>query len=454
MAHEVGYEPMIITKVSLNRRTFMRGVGATIALPFLDAMVPALSAATSASAPQRLGFVYVPNGMFLPNFHPAGEGGTAFELTPILKPLEGLRDQVVVVSGLSNMPVLANDQGGGVHTRNHAGWLSGVLPKRTEGANITSAKTVDQFAADKLGADTPLRSLELTLESNFQVGNCEAGYSCAYLNSTSWRSPNSPLPHESDPRVVFQRLFGDGGSVSARIEQMRRDRSILDSVMESVASLKKRLGVSDQRVMGDYLESVRDVEVRIQRAEQANAVTPLPAVEQPTGIPDEYDAHAKILMDLLLLAYQGDITRVSCLQIGRELSGRTYPWIGVPEAHHGVSHHQRDPHNIQQKTKIDAYNMSLFARLLDKMRETREGDGSLLDRTLFLYGAGMGDGDRHTPLNLPVVLAGGGNGQLKGGRHVKYPDNTPFMNLCVTILDKVGVTVDKIGDSTGRLADL
>jgi hypothetical protein len=445
---------MIITKMSLPRRTFLRGVGTAVALPWLDAMLPALSAATASATPQRLGFVYVPNGMFLPNFHPAGNGGTSYEMTPILQPLAELRDQVVVVSGLSNMPVLANDQGGGVHTRNHAGWLSGTLPKRTEGANITSAKTVDQYAADRLGAETPLRSLELTLESNFQVGNCEAGYSCAYLNSTSWRGPNTPLPHEGDPRVVFQRLFGDGGSVSARLAEMRKDRSILDSVMDSVASLKKRLGVQDRAVMGDYLDSLRDVEERIQRAERADAVTPLPAVEQPSGIPDEYDAHAKLLMDLLLLAYQGDITRVSCLQIGRELSGRTYPWIGVPEAHHGVSHHQRDPHNIRQKTKIDVYNMSLFAGLLAKMRDTPDGDGSLLDHALFLYGAGMGDGDRHTPLDLPVVLAGGANGRLKGGRHIRYPENTPFMNLCLTLLDKVNVTVDKLGDSTGVLTDL
>jgi hypothetical protein len=439
--------------MSLPRRTFLRGVGATIALPWLDAMIPALSAAAT-TAPQRLGFVYVPNGMFLPNFHPAGAGGTSFQLTPILEPLASVREHIVVVSGLSNMPVLANDQGGGVHTRNHAGWLSGTLPKRTEGANITSAKTVDQYAADKLGADTPLRSLELTLESNFQVGNCEAGYSCAYLNSTSWRAPNAPLPHEGDPRVVFQRLFGDGGSVASRIEEMKKDRSILDSVMESVAGLRKRLGVGDRALMGDYLDSVREVEQRIVRAERANAVTPLPAVEQPSGVPDEYDAHAKLLMDLLLLAYQGDITRVSCLQIGRELSSRTYPWIGVPEAHHGVSHHQRDPHNIQQKTKIDVYNMSLFARLLGRMKETRDGDGSLLDHTMFMYGAGMGDGDRHTPLDLPVVLAGGAGGQLKCGRHVKYPENTPFMNLCLAVLEKVGVTVDKLGDSTGPLTDL
>ena len=287
---------MIITKLSLPRRTFLQGIGATLALPFLDAMVPAMSAAASAAGPQRLGFVYVPNGMYLPNFHPVGTGGTSFQLTPVLQPLAALREHIVVVSGLSNMPLLANDQGGGVHTRNHAGWLSGTLPKRTEGANITSAKTVDQYAADKLGADTPLRSLELTVESD-QVGNCEAGYSCAYLNSTSWRAPGAPLPHEADPRVVFQRLFGDGGSAETRMEQMQKDRSILDSVRESVASLKKRLGVNDQAVMGDYLDSVRDVEQRIQRAERTNAVTPLPTLEQPTGIPDEYDAHAKLLMD-------------------------------------------------------------------------------------------------------------------------------------------------------------
>jgi hypothetical protein len=444
---------MFITKMSLNRRTFIRGMGTAIALPFLDAMVPAL-VAQAAAAPRRLGFVYVPNGMYLPNFHPAGEGGTAFELTPVLKPLEPVRQHTVVVSGLSNMPVLANDQGGGVHTRNHAGWLSGTLPKRTEGANITSAKTVDQYAADKLGADTALRSLELTLESNFQVGNCEAGYSCAYLNSTSWRAPNQPLPHESDPRVVFHRLFGDGGTPAARLQQMRKDRSILDAVMESAARIEKRLGLGDRRVMGEYLDSVRDVERRIQRAEQTSATSPLPTEAQPAGVPDEYDAHAKLLMDLLVLAYRGDVTRVSCLQMGRELSGRTYPEIGVPEAHHGVSHHQRDPHNIQQKTKIDIYNMSLFARLLEKMRDTPEGEGSLLDHTLLLYGAGMGDGDRHTPLDLPVVLAGGAHGRLAGGRHVKYPMNTPFMNLCVALLEKVDVSVDRIGDSTGPLAGI
>jgi uncharacterized protein DUF1552 len=446
---------MIITKMALPRRTLLRGIGAAIALPFLDSMVPALRAAASTATPvQRLGFFYVPNGMYLPNFHPAGEGGTSFEFTPVLKALEPFRDQVTVVSGLSNLGVISTNEGGGVHTRAHAGWLNGVLPKRTEGADITAGKTIDQYAADKLGADTPLRSLELTTESSFMVGNCENGYSCAYLNSTSWRTPNTPLPHERDPRVVFQRLFGDGGSVSARLEQMKKDRSILDSVTESFERLEKRLGLGDRRTVTDYLDSVREVERRIQKEEQNNANAPLPTILQPAGVPEEYDEHAKLLMDLLLLAYQADATRVSCMQIARESSTRTYPHIGVPEAHHPVSHHQNDPHNIQQKTKIDAYHMSLVARLVDKMRQTPDGDGTLLDHAMLVYGAGMGDGDHHTPIDLPVVLVGGGCGQLKGGRHLKYTLNTPFMNLGLTLLDKLGVHVAQIADSTGRLSNV
>jgi hypothetical protein len=429
-------------------------MGAAVALPFLDSMVPAFAAAPAAAAVQRLGFFYVPNGMYLPNFHPVGETGSNFVFTPVLKPLERFRSQVNIVSGLSNLGVISQNEGGGVHTRAHAGWLNGVLPKRTEGADITAGKTIDQYAADKLGADTPLRSLELTTESSFMVGNCENGYSCAYLNSTSWRTPNVPLPHERDPRVVFQRMFGDGGSVTSRLEQMRKDRSILDSVTESFTRLEKRLGVSDRRAVSNYLDAVREVEQRIQKAEANNANAPLPTVVQPAGVPEEYDEHAKLLLDLLMLGYQADITRVSCTQIARESSTRTYPWIGVPEPHHPVSHHQNDPHNIQQKTKIDAYHMSLFARLVEKMSETQDGDGTLLDHTILVYGAGMGDGDHHTPVDLPVVLVGGGAGQLKGGRHLQYEMNTPFMNLGVTLLDKLGVHVDSIADSTGRLADL
>jgi hypothetical protein len=446
---------MFITKMALPRRTFLRGIGAALALPILDSMVPAMTAAsTTAAGIPRVGFFYVPNGMYLPNFHPAGEGGSGFQFTPVLKPLEPFREYVNVVSGLSNLGVISTNEGGGVHTRAHAGWLNGVLPKRTEGADITAGKTIDQYAADKLGADTPLRSLELTTESSFMVGNCENGYSCAYLNSTSWRTANTPLPHERDPRVVFQRLFGDGGSVTARLQQMRKDRSILDSITESFTRLEKRLGVGDRRTVAEYLDSVRDVERRIQKAEQNNANAPLPTVVQPAGVPEEYDEHAKLLLDLLLLGYQADITRVSCMQIARESSTRTYPFIGVPEPHHPVSHHQNDPHNIQQKTRIDAYHISLFGRLIEKMKQTPDGDGSLLDHSILVYGAGMGDGDHHTPIDMPVVLAGRGCGQLEGGRHMKYALNTPFMNLGVTLLDKLGLNVDKIADSTGRLASL
>lgn len=447
---------MIVTKKALPRRTVLRGIGATVALPFLDAMAPALTATsrTAANPVPRLGFIYAPNGMFLPNFHPVGGGGRGFEMSPILKPLEPYRDQMVVVSGLSNRGLVSTNEGGGVHTRAHGGWLSGVLPKRTEGADIEAGKTIDQYAADVLGADTSLRSLELTTESNFTVGNCENGYSCTYQNSTSWRTATTPLPHERDPRVVFQRLFGDGGSMEARLAQMSTDRSILDSVTESIGRLERRLGLRDRSSVEEYLEAVREIERRIQRAEQGNAATPLPAVEQPGGVPEEYDEHVLLLFDMLVLAYQADVTRVSCMQMARELSGRTYPNIGVPEAHHSVSHHQLDPHNIEQYTKINTHQMSLFAQMVEKMHNTPDGDGTLLEHTILLYGTGMGDGDHHTPYNLPVTLVGGGNGQLAGGRHLQYELDTPFMNLGVSLLDKVGAHVDRVSDSTGRLADL
>jgi hypothetical protein len=401
-----------------------------------------------------MAFFYVPNGMFLPNFHPEGDGGPDFTFTPILKPLEPFKRHLIVASGFSNLGVLSANEGGGVHTRAHGGWLSGTLAKRTEGSDLTLAKTVDQYAADTLGVDTALRSLELTTESSFRVGNCENGYSCAYTNSTSWRTANTPLPHERDPRAVFERLFGKGGSLGARLEQMRTNRSILDSVGASMNRLQRRLGAADGHTVSAYLDAVRDIEIRIQKTEHSNATTPLPAVEQPAGIPEDYDAHAKLLMDLLLLAYRADITRVSCTQMARETSSYTYPSIGVPEGHHMVSHHQNDPHNIQQNTRINTYHMSLFARFVGQMKETADGDGSLLDHSILLYGAGMGDGDHHTPIDLPTVLVGGGCGTLEGGRHVRYAPNTPFMNLGLTLLDKVGVTVDRIADSTGRLTNL
>ena len=445
-----------ITKKALPRRTVLRGIGAMLGLPLLGAMVPALTATaqTAANPVSRLGFFYAPNGMFLPNFHPTGNGGKDFELTPILMPLEKHREKMVVISGLSNSSLISPNEGGGVHTRAHGGWLSGVLPKRTEGADIEAGKTVDQYAADVLGQNTSLRSLQLTTESSFTVGNCENGYSCTYQNSTSWSSPTTPLPHERDPRVVFQRLFGDGGSVAARLSQMQTDRSILDSVSDSFSQLEGKLGQSDKIVMDEYLTAVREIERRIQRAEQNNASRPLPSIEQPEGVPESYDEHVEILFEMLALSFQTDVTRVSSMQMARELSGRAYPEIGVPEGHHTVSHHQLNPHNIAQYTKINTHHVSLFAKLVERLDNTPDGDGTLLDHTILLYGTGMGDGDHHTPYNLPVILMGGGSGSLEGGRHMQYAMHTPFMNLGVTLLDKIGVHVDQIADSTDRLTDL
>jgi len=447
---------MFITKKALPRRTVLRGMGSLVALPLLGAMVPALTATgrTAAAPISRLGFFYAPNGMFLPNFHPTGNGGRDYKITRILSPLKDYREQMIVVSGLSNNGLVSPNEGGGVHTRAHGGWLSGVLPKRTEGADIEAGKTVDQFAADELGKDTSLRSLELTTESNFTVGNCENGYSCTYQNSTSWRSPTTPLYHERDPRVVFQRLFGDGGSVEARLAQMKADRSILDSVTDSINQLERKLGPSDRVMMEEYLDAVREIERRIQRTVQNNASGPLPTAQQPTGLPDTYEEHVDTLFEMLVLAYQADITRVSCFQMARELSGRTYPNIGVPEGHHTVSHHQLNPHNIEQYTKINTHQVSLFSKLIDRMHNTPDGDGSLLDHSIMMYGTGMGDGDHHTPYDLPVILVGGGSGQMKGGRHIRYAMHTPFMNLGLTLLDKVGVQVDSISDSTGLLTNL
>ena len=447
---------MIITKKALPRRTILRGLGATIALPFLDAMAPALTAtARSAANPvPRLGFFYVPNGMFLPNFHPKGPGGKNFELSPTLTPLEPFRDQLVVLSGLSNRGVVSPNEGGGVHTRAHGGWLSGILPKRTEGADLLAGKTIDQYAADKLGAETSLRSLELTTDTNFRVGNCENGYSCAYVNSTSWLTSTMPLPHERDPRVVFQRMFGDGGSIEARLAQMKTDQSILDSVTDSIGRLEKRLGLRDRTTVEEFLDTVRGIEQRIQRTEQNAAIAPLPDLDQPAGVPDEYEDHVTLLHDLLVLAYQADVTRVSCMQMSRELSGRSYPEIGVPEGHHTVSHHQLDPHNMEQYTKINTYHMTLFARLLEKLRATPDGDGTLLDHSIMLWGAAMGDGDHHTPYDLPITLVGGGCGTLEGNRHLKYEMHTPFMNMGLSLLDKLDVHLDTLSDSTGRLTEL
>jgi hypothetical protein len=445
---------MFISKLALPRRTFLRGVGATLALPLLDAMVPALSALEKTASPApRLGFFYAPNGTYLPNFHPKIVGKN-FEWTPMLKPLEPFAEYVTVVSGLANKGAENLSEGGGVHTRIGAAWLSGVRPKKTEGADIEAGTSIDQMAAAVIGKDTPLQSLQLALDYDFVVGSCENGYSCVYQRTFSWKTPTTPMPMESNPRAVFERMFGEGGTAAQRFARLKQDRSVLDHAMEDMTRLTRKLGPRDRNTVDEYLTAVRDVEDRIQRAERQTGESALPIGEQPVGIPDSFDEHAKLMFDLNFLAYQADVTRVAAFQISRELSGRAYPWIGVPDGHHTVSHHQLDPEKIAKETKINAYHMTLFARLVEKMKNTPDGDGSLLDHAILMYGTGMGDSDHHTPINIPVVLVGGGCGTLAGGRHLEYPDPTPMMNLGVTLLDKVGVEVKQIADSTGRLTDL
>ena len=444
---------MIITKMALPRRSFLRGMGATLALPFLDAMVPALSAAAPGGRRvTRLGFVYAPNGTYLPNFHPATTG-KGYEMTPVLQALEPFRNDMVVLSGLSNKGAETQSEGGGVHTRVHTAWLSGVRPKKTEGADIEAGTSIDQMAAAKISADTPLRSLQLSLDHENIVGSCENGYSCVYQHTYSWSAPTTPVPMESNPRAVFERLFGEGGSPKEQAARLERDRSVLDLAMADMARLQKRLGVRDRVMVDEYLDSVRDVEQRIQRAERQSKVSPMPIADPPVGVPDSFDDHAKLMFDLELLAFQSDVTRVVAFQVSRELNGRPYPWIGVPEGHHAVSHHQMDPVKIAQGAKINAYHVSLFARFVERMKNTPDGDGSLLDHTLLLYGTGMGDSDHHTPVDLPAVVVGGG-GAIAGGRHIRYPMHTPFTNLGLTLLHKVGVERERVADSTGLLTDL
>jgi hypothetical protein len=442
---------MIVTKMSLPRRTFLRGVGATMALPLLDAMVPALSALRAAAQPApRLGFVYVPNGVILSQFLPKTEG-TGWEVPRIFKPLAAYRDKLTFVSGLANVAGDPLDASSGPHSRVSGCWLSGMRARRTEGADIQAGTTIDQYAARELGKQTPLASLELALEPNFMVGNCEGGYSCAYINTLSWRTPTMPLPMETNPRAVFERLFGEGGDGRARLGQLRADRSLLDSVAEDLARLKRSLGVADQRTITDYLDAVRDVEHRIQQTESRASASPQHG-DGPLGIPDVFEDHARLMFDLLFLAYQSDTTRVATFQIARELSLRSYTQVGVSEAHHDISHHGNRPEAVEKCTRINEFHMGLFAHFIEKMAAARDGDGTLLDHAMILFGASMGDGNLHSPHNLPIALVGGGCGQLKGNRHVKATFDTPFMNLGLTLLEKVGVDVDTIGDSTGRLA--
>jgi hypothetical protein len=446
---------MIVTKKSLPRRTFLRGVGTTLALPLLDAMVPAFAATrnTPAKPSIRLGFVYVPNGIIMNRWTPSTDG-TAFEFAPIMKPLEPFRQQLLVLNGLAQINGQPLGDGPGDHARAGATFLTGVHPKKTEGADIHAGISADQIAARELGKSTQLASLEIGLEAPGMVGNCDSGYSCAYTNTISWRTPTSPMPVEVNPRAVFERLFGDGESTDAasRLARAKEDRSILDFVRQDVARLQPGLGTRDRGKLTEYLDSIRDIERRIQLAEAQNVQ--LPVMERPMGVPDGFDEHCKLMMDLEVIAFQADLTRVVTFMMAREGSNRSYRSIGVADGHHSVTHHQNDKEKIEKVAKINAHHVQMFAYLLDRLRSTPDGDGNLLDHSMIVYGSSIADGNAHTHVDLPIVLAGGGAGQVKGGRSIRYPKNTPMTNLLLTMLDKAGVQAEKIGDSTGEVNHL
>src|SRR6266851_1388664 len=443
---------MIVTKKSLPRRTFLRGAGVTLALPFLDSMVPALAATNAAKPALRLAFVYHPVGMIMDRWTPAAEGA-AFEFTPTMKALAPFREQLVVLSGLAQVNGRALGDGAGDHAREGATWLTGVHPKKTEGSGIRAGVSADQIAAREMGKTTQLASLELGLESPSLAGGCDSGYSCAYTNTVSWRGPTTPLPVEVNPRVVFERLFGDGDSTDpvARRAVLTEQRSILDYVSGSIDRLETKLGKSDRSKLSEYLEAIRDIERRIQKAEQQNALVKLPVMERPSAVPEAFEDYAKLMMDLQVMAFQTDMTRVITLMLGRAGSNRSYRAIGVSDGHHSITHHQNDPVKIDNVAKIDAHLVETFAYLVQKLKSTPDGDGSLLDHTMIVYGSSLSDANAHTHHDLPTVLVGGATCRIKGGRHLRYPKDTPLNNLLVNLLDKAGVRIDNFGDSTGKL---
>jgi hypothetical protein len=448
---------MFITQKSLSRRTILRGLGTTFALPLLDAMIPAatLTRLTPANPAIRLGFVYTPNGIIQKGWLPATQG-TGFAFTPTMKSLEPLRDKVLVLSNLAQLNGRALGDGAGDHARAGATWLTGIHPKRTEGADITAGISVDQIAAKEFGKVTQLASLELGLEEPTLAGNCDTGYSCAYTNTVSWRTPTTPNPMEINPRAVFERLFGDGDTTDAasRIKRMNEDRSILDFVREDISRLQPGLGARDKNKLSEYLDGIRDIERRIQKAEEQSATMQLPVMERPSNIPDEFEEHAKLMSDLMVIAYQTDMTRVVTFMLAREGSNRSYRSIGIADGHHSVTHHQNDPEKIAKTMKIDELHTRTFAYLVDRMDKTPDGDGTLLDHSMIVYGSSIGDGNVHTHHDLPLVLVGGASAGVKGGRHIRYDAETPMNNLLVTMLSKAGVPVDHLGDSTGQLTHL
>lgn len=443
---------MIVTKKALSRRTFLRGAGAAVALPLLDAMVPALTTAAQTPAARqnlrRLAYVYVPMGCDHTRWTPPG-GDRLDELSFIHAPLQPVKEHVSVLSNLE----LRNAYPG-THATSNSAFLSAARARLTESADYHLGTTADQVAARVIGRDTRLPSLELAMDMMSLAGQCDNGYACVYHNCLSWSSPTTPLPSEAHPRTVFERLFGTGANAAERQALRRQRASLLDSVMEDFQQLNNQLGPSDRERLGQYLDAVREVERRIQRAEASAREHRLPDAERPEGVPASYVDHARLMFDLQVLAFQSDATRVITFQLARETSNRTYPEIGVRDPHHPLSHHGNDPEKIEKIARINRFHVSLFAEFLAKLRDTREGNGTLLDHSLLLYGSGMGNPNVHDHDNLPILVAGGAAGRMRGGRNIRLPRATPLANLHLTLLDKVGVELDSFGDSRGQVNEL
>ena len=442
----------MVTKKHLSRRTFLHGVGATIGLPYLDAMTPAF--ASAAKPVTRAAFVYTANGIIMKDWTPT-ETGNNFDLSKTLSPLRNFQDQTVVISGLDHKNGEALGDGPGDHARAGASWLTGAHPKKTRGADIRNGQSIDQAIAQQIGQTTPLPSLEIGLQDVRMVGGCDSGYSCAYSNTISWSSPTTPLPYETNPRRVFERLFGDGETTDpkARAMQLKQNRSLLDFVFQDTQRLAPKLGASDRSKLSDYLDSVREVERRIQNVEQREAAE-LPALDRPEGIPPSFEDHLKIMSDLIAIAFQADLTRVVTFMFSREGGNRAYPSIGVPDAHHGLSHHQNDPVRMARLQSIDQYHVEMFSYLLGKLRDSADDTGSILENSVVLYGSSLSDSNAHLHNNLPTVIVGGASGKLKGGRHLRVPDGTPMTNMLLSIADGLDVPMEKFGDSSGHLSDI
>src|SRR5213075_2735658 len=440
---------MIITKKFMPRRTFLRGVGATMALPLLEAMVPAATplVKTAANPVRRLGFVFMPMGCDITRWTPPGD--KLDQLSPILSSLEPVKEHVNVIANLE----LQNAYPGS-HATSNSAFLSAAKAKLTESTDYYLGTTVDQIAAQHIGQEKQLPSLELAMDLMQVVGQCDNGYACVYQNNLSWSSPTTPLPAEAHPRIVFESLFGEGGGLADRQAALRKKASLLDWFNEDIARLNRKLGPGDRAKVSHYLETVREVERRIQKAEADAAGNPLPDLDRPVGVPAAYADHARLMFDLQVLALQGDVTRVITFQLARETSNRTYPEIGVSDPHHPLSHHGNDPEKIARMAKINQFHVSLFAGFLQKLKATPEGNGTLLEHSLYLYGSGMGNPNVHDHINLPIIVAGGATTGIKGGRHLKYAKPTPLANLHLTLLDKVGVHLDSFADSKGKVDEL